>query len=69
MKRKTCLFCVYFGQKEGFYGSMVTPATPDYLLCLKKHWSLYADDSPKEWRETLTKAETCKDFIEVPPGE
>ena len=64
---KICIFCEHFhvNTAEPFY-SEYTPGGEASIECMKDHWTIdNFEDSQKEYRDKLTTARTCKDYLEV----
>lgn len=61
---KCCITCKNFNFECGKYGySEYTPVYDAYMSCLKNYWHMNMNIvSEREYRETLLKAETCKNY-------
>jgi hypothetical protein len=65
--QRMCWFCEFFRYEQAEPGhSEVTPGNDFSIGCQKNHWTFDAyDDSQKKFGECLSKAKTCKDYIQI----
>ena len=70
MNEKLCVFCkhlYFYGGLQGY--SEMTPGSTATMDCLKKHFSYDERNlfimGADEYRKTILKAETCKDYEQV----
>lgn len=67
MTEHDCTFCDYFEMSVGFVGGEQTGGSPGHIGCSCGHWTLgddnrYGDWTPKQFRLSVVKGETCADF-------